>query len=159
MFCQDAQTKTISIVVIARAIRCTGYRLRSLNQRKENIRFPNRVNTLYQCENSFKPCTCINTWLWKRCACSVTGLVVLHEHQVPELHKTVAMWIVLRSTVWTKSWAAIEVDFRAWTTRTRVACLPEVVFVAKALNAIHWHANLLMPDGLGFIVGLVNRDP
>jgi hypothetical protein len=37
--------------------------------------------------------------------------------------------------------------------------LPEVVFIAQALNAIHGHANLLMPHCFGFIVAGVNSYP
>jgi hypothetical protein len=42
---------------------------------------------------------------------------------------------------------------------TGVAHLPEVVLVAEALDALERHADLLVPDRLGFVVAVVDRDP
>jgi hypothetical protein len=55
--------------------------------------------------------------------------------------------------------APVDVDLAARATRTRLAHLPEVVLVAQALDAIHGHADLLVPDGLGLVVALVHGDP
>ena len=40
-----------------------------------------------------------------------------------------------------------------------VAHLPEVVLVAQPLDALHRHADLLVPDGLRLVVAVVHRDP
>jgi hypothetical protein len=51
------------------------------------------------------------------------------------------------------------VDLRARPARPGVAHLPEVVLVAEALDALHRHADLLVPDRLGLVVALVDGDP
>ena len=92
-------------------------------------------------------------------ATAVGRLVVLHEDQVPELHEPVAVRVVERAAVGAERRAAVDVDLGARAARAGVAHLPEVVLVAEALDAIHRHADLLVPHGLGFVVALVDGDP
>jgi hypothetical protein len=51
------------------------------------------------------------------------------------------------------------VDLAARAAGAGVAHLPEVVLVAEPLDAVHRHAHLLVPDGLGLVVALVHGDP
>ena len=64
-----------------------------------------------------------------------------------------------RATVGTERRAAVDVDLAARPARAGVAHLPEVVLVAEALDAIHRHADLLVPDRLGLVVAVVHGDP
>ena len=96
--------------VIADAILATGDFLSCLNQWVQRIGLPDRVNTLYKSQNSLKTCTSINTWLRQWGARSVRRLVVLHEHQVPELHEAIAMRIILWTTIRTKIWATVVMN-------------------------------------------------
>ena len=67
--------------------------------------------------------------------------------------------IVQRAAVGAERRAAVDVDLAARPARAGVAHLPEVVLVAEALDALHRHADLLVPDRLGLVVALVDRDP
>ena len=90
---------------------------------------------------------------------AVGRLVVLHEHQVPELHEPVAVRVVQRAAVGAERRAAVDVDLAARPARTGVAHLPEVVLVAEALDALHRHADRVVPDRLGLVVAVVDGDP
>ena len=87
------------------------------------------------------------------------ALVELHEHEVPELHEPVARRIVQRATLGPEGRAPVDVDLAARAARSGLAHLPVVVLVAEALDAFHRHADLLVPDRLGLVVGVVHRDP
>ena len=50
-------------------------------------------------------------------------------------------------------------DLAARPARAGLARLPEVLVVAEALDAVHRHADLLVPDRLGLVVALVDGDP
>ena len=67
--------------------------------------------------------------------------------------------IVQRPAVGPERRAAVDVDLRARAARAGVAHLPEVVLVAEPLDALQRHADLFVPDLLGLVVALVNRDP
>ena len=67
--------------------------------------------------------------------------------------------IAERAAVGTERRAAVDVDLAARSAWAGVAHLPEVVLVAEALDAIHRHADLLVPDGLGLVVAVVDGDP
>ena len=67
--------------------------------------------------------------------------------------------IAERAAVGTERRAAVDVDLAARTARAGVAHLPEVVLVAEALDALHRHADLLVPDRLGLVVAVVDGDP
>ena len=54
--------------------------------------------------------------------------------------------------------AEVPEDLRARAARAGVGHAPEVV-VAQALDALERHADLLVPDLLGFVVGGVDGDP
>ncbi len=64
-----------------------------------------------------------------------------------------------RTTVGPERRPAVDVDLAARPAWTGVAHLPEVVLVAEPLDALHRHADLLVPDGLGLVVAVVHRDP
>ena len=159
MFSKYAKRKTASVFVVTLFVHSASHSFRFLNERIENIGLPDRVDSLNKSQNTFKPSTSIDAWLRQRSASAITALVVLHEHQVPELHKAITCWIVCRASIGAKGWSTIDVDFRTWTTWSCVARLPEIVFVAETLNSFHRNAYLLMPDLFCFVIRFMNRDP
>ena len=159
VFCKHSQTKAVAIFVVANLIFATGERLTLLNEREQHIGFPNGVSSLHQRKNSLETSTRVDRWFRQRRARSIFCLVELHEHQVPKLEKAISLRIVQRSAFWSEGWSTIDMNFRTWTTWTRLTHLPKVVFVAKALNAIHWHANLFVPNCLSLIITFMNGDP
>ena len=85
--------------------------------------------------------------------------VVLHEHEVPQLEEAVALRVDGRAAVGSERRPAVEVDLAARAARAGLARLPEVVAVAEALDPLHRHADDVVPDLLGDVVGLVHGDP
>ena len=159
MLGKHAQAEAIAIVVIANAIALAGNRRSLIDERRHHVGFPHTVFALHQREDALEAGTRIDRWLWQRRASAIGGLVELHEHEVPELHEPIALRIVERTAIGTEAGSAIDMQFAARTTRTGIAHLPEVVFVAQALNAVHRHAHLVVPDLLGLVVAFVHSDP
>ena len=50
-------------------------------------------------------------------------------------------------------------NFRTWSARAGFTHLPKIVGIAEALNSIHRHANLIMPNLFGLVVTFVNGYP
>src|SRR5215217_7883397 len=59
---------------------------------------------------------------------------VLHKHEIPDLD--IAIFVHFGPTVATICWTAVVIDLRAWTTRTRNAHIPIVIFATAHLNAV-----------------------
>ncbi len=88
---------------------------------------------------------------------TVAVAVVLHEHQVPDLHEP------LRPTEGRSPFVAVAGSLVEEELRTRaawagIAHLPEVV-VAEALDPLRRDADDVAPDLFGLVVGLEHRDP
>ena len=99
----------------------------------------------------------------QRCQSAVGLAVELHEHQVPDLDETVAV-LVGRSRRTTEVLLAVIVEnLGTRPAGAGVGHLPEVVrgerralVVADADDALHRHADLVAPDGVGLVIGLVD---
>src|SRR5581483_1458663 len=78
--------------------------------------------------------------------------VVLHEDQIPDLHRVIALAVDESRDILRKVIAAEVMDLRAWTARTGVAHRPEVVLLAKAQHALGTRASL-HPQRRGLIIG------
>src|SRR5699024_974961 len=85
------------------------------------------------------------------------GQLILHEHQVPNLEVSgvicgrspgIAIWVT-----------AVIKNFRAWTARTGLACVPVVVFFPYALNAIFWQFYDIAPDAICLFIFGIHRRP
>ena len=83
--------------------------------------------------------------------------VELHEHEVPDLE--VAVFALRRSAAGAELGAEVVEDLRGRAARAGVAHRPEVVGVAQALDPLGRQADDVGPDALGFVVGVVHRDP
>ena len=156
---EHAHREAVAVVVVADPVGLAGDRLRRVDQRLHQVGLPHGVDALQQGEDALEPGAGVDRRLRQQRARAVGRLVVLHEHQVPELHEPVAVRIVERPAVGAERRAAVDVDLGARTARAGVAHLPEVVLVAEPLDALERHADLLVPDRLGLVVGLVDGDP
>ena len=110
-------------------------------------------------KDALETCTSVDAGLWQCGTRAIGCLVVLHEYKVPEFHEPITVRIVEWATVGPERRTAVDVNLGTRTTWSGIACLPEIVLVAEALDAFHRNTNLLMPDCFGFIVGFVNSDP
>ena len=106
-----------------------------------------------------RPAPGVDRRLGQRRPRAVGRLVVLHEDQVPELHEALAGRVGQRAALGAEGGPRSMCSSRARAARAGVAHLPEVVLVAEALDALHRHADDVVPDLLGLVVGVVDRDP
>ena len=130
-----------------------------LDERGQQVGLPDGVDALQQAEDALEPGARVDRRVGQRRAGAVGRLVVLHEDQVPELHVPVAVRVVERPAVRTEVRTTVEVQLGARAAWARVTHLPEVVLVAEALDALHRHADDVVPDLLGLVVALVDGDP
>ena len=156
---EDADGEAVAVVVVTRPVHPAGERGRLVDERRHQVGVPHRVDALEQAEDPLEAGAGVDLRLRQRRARAVRRLVVLHEDQVPELHEAVAVGVVQRPAVGAELGAAVDVQLAAGAARAGVAHLPEVVLVAEALDALHRHADDLVPDLLGLIVALVDGDP
>ena len=84
-------------------------------------------------------------------------LDVLHEHQVPELHK--ALFVHDRTALRPEIGAAVVEDLRSRTGRPGHAHLPEVLRIWSTLHSVGTHADAIYPDLFGFLVVFVHGEP
>ena len=97
---------------------------------------------------------------------AVRGPVELHEHEVPYLDIAIAILVGrTRGTAGDIGTVVVE-DLGAGPARTGVGHLPEVVrrkgralVVADADDAVRRHADFLVPDVVGLVVGVIDGDP
>ncbi len=159
MLGEHAHREAVAVVVLADPVGLARQRARGVDQRLHEVGLPHRVDALQQGEDPLEPGTRVDRGLRQRGSTAVGRLVVLHEDEVPELHEPVALGITERAAIGTEVGAAVDVDLAARSARTGVAHLPEVVLVAESLDAFERHTDLLVPDRLGLVVALVDRDP
>ena len=96
---------------------------------------------------------------------AVTGraLLVLHEHEIPDLDKAVAVgirrtWRTALRTLGIIVRTVIEKDFRARTARTCVAHLPEIVGGRNPDDAVVAEAGDFFPKRVRLIVVVIDGD-
>ena len=132
----------------------------------EQVDFVIAVNALHHRRQTLHAHTGINGRFRQRAHFAILGALILHEHQVPNLDVTVA--IFLRRSRWPapNMFAVIIENFGARPARPGITHLPEIVgsvtcslIIADAGNAISWHTDLLRPNVIGFVVFRVNRHP
>ncbi len=159
MLSEDSHGEGVAIVVVTCRVGLAGQAARLVDQGQHQVGLPDRVDALQQTQHPLQPQTGVDRRLGQQRAATVGSLVVLHEHQVPELHVPIAMRIAERTTLGAERRTAVDVDLAARPAWAGVAHLPEVVLVAESLDALHRNADLLVPDGLGFVVAVVDGNP
>ena len=150
----DAQAH---VAVVAGADARPGRPLRLVEQRHHEIGLPDRVDALQHDEVALEARAGVDARLRERHHLPARQLVVLHEHEVPDLG--VALVAAERGTA-RRAEAVTEVveDLGARTAGAGLAHPPEVGLV-EALDAVHGHADRVVPDGRRLVVGDVDRDP
>ena len=134
------------------------------DQRVENIDFVVAVDVLQNRSQTLQPHTRVHARCREFDQAAVGLHVKLHEHVVPNLDKTVTVFL------WATWWAAGDVravvvkNLAARAARSRISHHPEVVrsvfftfVVANADDAVGWQANLVVPNVVGFLVINVDR--
>ena len=159
MLGEHAHAEADTVVVIARRVGLARERARLVDQRLHEVGLPHRIDALQQAQHPLETKAGVDRRLGQQRATAIRRLVVLHEHEVPELHEPVALRVMQRPALGAERRATVDVDLAARATGAGVTHLPEVVLVAEALNAAHRHTDLLVPDRLGLVVALVHGDP
>ncbi len=86
------------------------------------------------------------------------ALLKLHEDEIPDLDEAIAVGVGGARRAARDLVAVVEEDFRARSARARVAHLPEVVARCDADDLAVGKARDLLPDRVGFVVGMIDRD-
>src|SRR5690606_38719369 len=97
--------------------------------------------------------TGIHVFGGKRFERTIFLAVKLHEHQVPYLNNLGVISINQHFSIYGPPltvWSAIHMDFRARTTRARIAHLPEVIFLVAQENTVF--GDDLLPESVGLFV-------
>ena len=95
---------------------------------------------------------------------AVGRTVELHEHVVPDFDETIAIFIRGTGRATEVVRAVIVEDFTARAAGTGIGHLPEIVgrkrralVVTDADDAFRWQTNLIQPDVVGLVVGVIDR--
>jgi len=139
---------------------------RGSDERHKQINLVIGVHMLQDSRNTLKPHTRINTRLWKRRHIASGIPLELHKHQIPNLDITITV-LLRRSRRATPDFRSMIIEnLSAWTTRSSIRHLPEVIrCVAGAFvitdtdDTLRRHTNFLFPYRVGFVILLVDRDP
>ncbi len=156
---EDTDGEAVAIVVVADLVRPAGELARLVDERKHQVGLPQRVDALQHGEDTLESGPGVDRRVGQRRQRARVVAVVLHEHEVPELEEAVALGVDGGTAVGSELRPAIEVDLAAWSARPGLAGLPEVVGVAHPLDPLQRHADDVVPDLLGDVVGLVHGDP
>ena len=151
---QDAQRHVAGHV---RAVAHAGDRLGHLAERHELVDVEDRVDALDQGEDALEAGAGVDGGSGQGDLAAVGLLVVLHEHEVPEL-EVALLAAVGGAALGSVGGALVEEDLAAGPAGAGVARLPEVV-LAEPLDALGTDADRVPPDLLGVVVGEVHGDP
>ena len=85
--------------------------------------------------NAFKPHPGVDGRLGKSCAAAVCVLLVLHEDEIPDLDKAVAIFVRRAGRASRHMFAMIEKDLRIRTAGAGIPHLPEIAFCPEPDDA------------------------
>ncbi len=136
-----------------------GHFARGIEQQPEQVDLVVAVHMLHHRGDALEPHAGIDRGFWQRRERAIGGALVLHEDQVPDLDKAVA--VLVRAAGWSAGHlrAVIVENLGARSAGTGIAHGPEIGFLAEAGNPGRVHADLLDPDPLGLLVILEHRHP
>ena len=152
---------------VAAEILRAGHARGRLDQVLEQIDLVVAVHALQHRGDALQPHAGVHRGLGQRMQRAGLVAVELHEHQVPDLDVAVAVGIRRPGRPAGDPGPVVPEDLGARTAGPGVAHLPEVValvfrpagLVADARDALARHLDVLGPDVVGLVVGLVDRDP
>ncbi|VTT26322.1 Uncharacterised protein [Klebsiella pneumoniae] len=144
----------------------TGDLRHRLNQFGKQVDFVVRVHMLQDRTDALQAHACVHGWLRQRQHGAVGLTVELHKDDVPDLDIAVAILFRAARRAAPDVVAMVEEDLRARAARAGIAHLPEVIgsvgaafVVADTDDALTRHANLVFPDAVSFVIGLIHGDP
>ena len=142
-----------------RAIRADGGGIRHLlDERAHQVDIVIGMHALKQSGHALKAHAGINGGAGQGHAFTGTNLLILHEHEVPEFEKTVAVFIRAAGRAAGQGFALIVENFRAGAAGAGVAHRPEIVGGGDADDAIIREASDFLPQTVGFIVVVIDGD-
>src|ERR1700712_1121227 len=105
----------------------TGQFRNRTDQRDEQIDLVIVVLALKHSRNALKAHAGVDRRLWQRRALSRCRLLELHEHEIPDLDESIAVFIRRARRAARNLLAVIEENFRTRPARAGIAHLPEIV--------------------------------
>src|SRR6266702_6020350 len=117
------------------------------------------MDALHHCSNALQAHARIDGRFRQRCQLAIRRTLKLHEHEIPDLNVTIAVFV--RRTgrpTWDSRTVVVE-NLAAGPAWTGVTHSPEVRFLTKASETLGRDADLLEPDVCGLVVITKHRDP
>ena len=135
----------------------TGQLFRRIDQRLERVRIVIVVHALHDRSDALKTHAGIDRRLRQRHIGAVILPLELHEHQVPDFDKTVAIFIRASGRAAKDMVAMVIKDFAARTAWPRVTHRPEVIVRRDTDDALFGKARNLAPQVERLIICVINR--
>ena len=140
---------------------------RRLDQILEQVDLVVRMHALQHRGDALEPHAGVDRGLGQRMQLAVIVAVELHEHQVPDLDVAIAIGFRRAGRAARDVRTVIVEDLGARPARPGLAHLPEIValvfgaarLVADARDALARHPDLVRPDVVGLVIGLIHRHP
>ena len=127
------------------------------DERTEQVRLVIVVGALQHGGDALKPHAGVDRGLGQVDAHTAGLLLVLHEHEVPDLDEAVAIGIGASGRAARNLVAVVEEDFRARTAGTRITHAPEIVRGGDADDAAVGQACDLLPELERLVVFRIDR--
>ena len=147
------------IVSLVRAVGLARNGTDGIKNPADRVHLEHVVHTLHHAGQTLEPHAGIDIFMFQFLIGAVAHIIELGEDVVPNLHIAVA--VAARPAVGGAAavfFTAVKIDFRAGAAGTG-AVLPEVILLAEADNAFLRYADDVAPDGIGFVVLLVDGGP
>ncbi len=138
--------------------RHAGCRLRCRDQRAEQIDVVNGLDPLQDGRHALEPHARIDRGFGQIHAVAGAALLVLHEHEVPELKEAVAVGIRAARRAACNLVALVEEDLRAGPARPRLARRPEIIAGGDTDDLVVGETRDLLPDAIGILVVVIDGD-
>ena len=126
------------------------------NQRLEGVGIIIVVNALHDGGDTLQPHAGINRWLGQRHIGAIILPFKLHEDEVPDFDKTVAIFIGASRGTTEDMLAMIVEDFTARPARSGITHRPEIVAGGDADDAMLRKARDLLPKVKRLIIGVID---
>ena len=129
---------------------------RGRDQRLEKIRLVVVVRTLQHGGDTLEAHAGVDRWMRQVDPVAGSALVILHEHEIPDLDEAIAVRVVRAGRSARDLWAVIEEDFRTGAARTRIPHCPEIIRGRDADDLAVGKAADLLPDPVGLVVLVID---